>query len=223
MENGQLQLQMHPSAKLTPLWKRTFDVSLSLFLLILLFPICLLIVIAILLESEGEVVYVSKRVGAGYKVFDLFKFRTMYEGAELQLFDLAKSRNRYIENNDATPAFIKIDNDPRITKVGKVLRMTSLDEIPQLLNVLKGDMSIVGNRPIPLYEAQILINENKLERFYAPGGITGIWQVSKRKKQAVTEAERITMDNSYVYKMNPVTDMKIMVKTVLVVLSSNNS
>ena len=96
--------------------------------------------------------------------------------------------------------FVKIKNDPRVTKVGMFLRNTSIDELPQLINVLKGDMSIVGNRPLPLYEAEQLTSDDWGERFLAPAGITGLWQVMKRGKGSMSEEERKALDNAYARK-----------------------
>jgi lipopolysaccharide/colanic/teichoic acid biosynthesis glycosyltransferase len=102
------------------------------------------------------------------------------------------------EINDSCSAFIKITDDPRVTKVGKIIRNTSIDELPQLINVLKGDMSIVGNRPLPLYEAELLTKDKLSKRFLAPAGITGLWQVELRGRGGeMSEEERIEMDNKY--------------------------
>ena len=131
------------------LWsmKRAFDITVSAVALLMLFPLCLLIALIIKLESRGPVFYISKRAGTGYKIFDFYKFRTMRVGADAELAQLAHL-NQYGEN--AQGVFFKIKDDPRITRFGQFLRNTSLDEIPQLLNVLIGDMSLVGNRPLDL-------------------------------------------------------------------------
>ena len=97
----------------------------------------------------------------------------------------------------AKASFLKVANDPRITPVGHFLRNTSLDELPQLFNVVKGDMSLVGNRPLPLYEAETLTNDDDAERFLAPAGITGLWQVTERGRADVSEARRKALDNEY--------------------------
>ncbi len=111
-------------------------------------------------------------------------------------------------------AFIKIKNDPRITKVGRFIRKTSIDELPQLVNVLKGDMSIVGNRPIPLYEAEVLTSDSYSERFLAPAGITGLWQVSKRGKADMSNEERKQLDNTYANTYSFFGDIKLLFRTV---------
>jgi lipopolysaccharide/colanic/teichoic acid biosynthesis glycosyltransferase len=118
--------------------------------------------------------------------------------------------------------FIKIANDPRVTKVGKFIRKTSIDELPQLFNVLKGEMSIVGNRPIPLYEAEMLTSDNYIERFNAPAGITGLWQVSKRGQANMSEDERKMLDTEYVKNMSLWTDIKILIKTPLALIADED-
>lgn len=116
------------------------------------------------------------------------------------------------EQNDCT--FIKIKDDPRITRVGRFLRNTSLDELPQLFNVLRGDMSLVGNRPLPLYEAEQLTTEDAILRFAAPAGITGLWQVSKRGKGDMSEEERKQLDIEYALNYSLAMDIKILWKTL---------
>lgn len=111
-------------------------------------------------------------------------------------------------------AFFKIKDDPRITRVGKFLRNTSLDELPQLINVLRGDMSLVGNRPLPLYEAEQLTGDEAALRFLAPAGITGLWQVTKRgRKGEMTDRERIELDKEYAREYSFVHDAKLIMKT----------
>ncbi len=111
-------------------------------------------------------------------------------------------------------AFVKISNDPRITPFGKFLRNSSLDELPQLINVLKGDMSIVGNRPLPLYEAEKLTTDQQLRRFLAPAGITGLWQVTKRGKKEMSAEERVLLDVYYAKKFSMKHDMFILFRTI---------
>jgi lipopolysaccharide/colanic/teichoic acid biosynthesis glycosyltransferase len=110
--------------------------------------------------------------------------------------------------------FIKIHNDPRMTKVGKFIRKTSIDELPQLWNVLMGDMSIVGNRPLPLYEAEKLTTDKYALRFIAPAGITGLWQVEKRGKSKMSEKERLMLDNSYAEKNSFFSDIMLIIRTI---------
>ena len=134
----------------------------------------------------------------GFKIFKFYKFRTMEVNADKKIEALAHL-NQYSSQNEVV-RFFKISNDPRITKVGRFLRNTSLDELPQLFNVLKGDMSLVGNRPLPLYEAATLTTNECVERFMAPAGITGLWQIKKRGKAEISIEERIELDISYARK-----------------------
>lgn len=119
-------------------------------------------------------------------------------------------------------SFVKFQNDPRITKLGAFLRKSSIDELPQLWNVLKGDMSMVGNRPLPLYEAEKLTRDQSVLRFEAPAGITGLWQVSKRGKADMSEEERIELDNEYASKRSLIYDIKLLIKTVPALMQKEN-
>ncbi len=235
--------------------KRLFDIVVASTALILLSPLLLTVMLLIKLESKGSIFYVSKRVGRGYKIFDFYKFRSMYEGADSKLKEV-KSSNQYAQeiindtSEDTCPqceklghpcspilyidgheicenhylkskknkiksTFIKIENDPRITKIGKFIRNTSIDELPQLINVLKGDMSIVGNRPLPLYEAELLTTDEWSERFLAPAGLTGLWQVKKRGKSGSMSAEeRKQLDNYYARKSSFLFDLKLIFMTI---------
>jgi lipopolysaccharide/colanic/teichoic acid biosynthesis glycosyltransferase len=195
------------------LWsmKRAFDILVSGVALLILLPVCILIAIIIKLESKGPIFYISKRAGTGYKIFNFYKFRTMREGADAELAQLAHL-NQYSEHS-GNGVFFKIKDDPRITKFGQFLRNTSLDEIPQLFNVLTGDMSLVGNRPLPLYEAEKLTKDQIAWRFLAPAGITGLWQITKRGKDNMSPEERIALDMEYAMKNSFWLDMKILLST----------
>ncbi|MBL0744252.1 sugar transferase [Chryseolinea lacunae] len=199
-----------PKIKLWAL-KRTFDILVSGTALLFLSPIMLLVALLIKLESKGPVFYISKRAGSGYKIFDFYKFRSMRIGADAELAKLAHL-NQYSEQTDGS-VFFKLKNDPRVSRLGQVLRDTSLDELPQLINVLKGDMSLVGNRPLPLYEAEKLTKDQIAWRFLAPAGITGLWQVTKRGKENMSEEERIQLDMEYAMNNSFLYDMKIFVGT----------
>ena len=119
-------------------------------------------------------------------------------------------------------SFVKFQDDPRVTKLGSFLRKSSLDELPQLWNVLKGDMSLVGNRPLPLYEAEKLTKDQSVLRFKAPAGITGLWQVSKRGKKDMSEEERISLDNEYALKRNLAYDTRLLFKTIPALFQKEN-
>lgn len=191
--------------------KRFSDILLSSLALLVLSPILLLIALIIKIESRGPVFYISKRAGSGYKIFDFYKFRSMRAGADKELKNLAHL-NQYSEGSAET-VFFKIKDDPRITSFGMFLRNSSLDELPQLFNVLKGDMSLVGNRPLPLYEAERLTKDQIAWRFLAPAGITGLWQVTKRGNKEMSLDERIHLDMEYAMKNSFLLDMKIIFAT----------
>lgn len=121
---------------------------------------------------------------------------------------------------DESGLFFKIQNDPRVTRVGRLLRKTSIDEIPQLLNVIKSDMSLVGNRPLPLYEAQQLTTDDAIARFLAPAGLTGLWQVTKRGTADLSAIERIDLDTRYAHTHTFLGDLQIMLRTIPALLQS---
>lgn len=129
---------------------------------------------------------------------------------------------RYNKQNAAGSAFFKIKNDPRITKIGGFIRNTSIDELPQLWNVIIGDMSIVGNRPLPLYEAEKLTTDKYVLRFSAPAGITGLWQVEKRGKGEMSEDERLMLDNTYAQNHSFKNDIKLILKTIPALLQKED-
>jgi lipopolysaccharide/colanic/teichoic acid biosynthesis glycosyltransferase len=191
---------------------RLIDITLSLLLLTILLPLFLLIAIAIKFDSRGSVFYVSLRAGKGYRVFNFYKFRTMVANADKKM-DQIKHLNQYSASETSKDIFVKINNDPRITRLGKFLRNTSLDELPQLINVLIGDMSIVGNRPLPLYEASALTTDEYAERFLAPAGMTGLWQTNGRGHEKMSAEERINMDIDYAKKHSLMFDLYILLRT----------
>ena len=120
-----------------------------------------------------------------------------------------------VRNSDNTSVFVKIEHDPRVTKVGRFLRKFSLDELPQLFNILRGDMSVVGNRPLPLYEAELLTNDDSIDRFMAPAGLTGLWQVEKRGDSGKLSAkERKELDIRYGKEFSFWYDIKIILRTL---------
>lgn len=193
-----------------PAAKRIFDILVALAALPIMFPFAAMVAAAIAIESPGPVFYRSKRVGTGYRIFDFLKFRSMYADADRRLQDLAHM-NQYQGNG---PKFVKIVRDPRVTRVGRFIRKYSIDEWPQIFNILRGDMSVVGNRPLPLYEAQQLTKEEYCARFLAPAGLTGLWQVSKRGRSDMDAEERIALDIAYA--TNPYSvwrDLKIVLQT----------
>jgi lipopolysaccharide/colanic/teichoic acid biosynthesis glycosyltransferase len=199
-----------------PTGKRAMDVFFSGMALLLLSPLFIIVAIAIKLDSKGAIVYKSKRVGTGYKVFDFYKFRSMRSDADQLLAKLSVENNQYAaeETGGQSASFVKIKNDPRITKLGAFLRSSSIDELPQFVNILKGDMSIVGNRPLPVYEAEMLTSNEWAMRFLGPAGLTGLWQVTKRGKDDMSERERKKLDNFYAQNYSLLLDLKIILGTI---------
>jgi lipopolysaccharide/colanic/teichoic acid biosynthesis glycosyltransferase len=196
-----------------PTMKRLFDIAVSGSALLVLSPLFMVVAAVIATGSKGPVIFKSKRVGTGYKVFDFYKFRSMRSGASAELKDLG-NLNQYKAEDAAKSVFVKLKNDPRITKFGQFLRTYSIDELPQLFNVLKGDMSLVGNRPLPLYEAEMLTSNEWTMRFLGPAGLTGLWQVSRRGKADMSERERKRLDNFYAQNYSFWLDLKILMKTL---------
>ena len=180
--------------------KRCIDLVLSLALLGLTAPIFLVIAIAIKIDSPGPVFYNSLRVGKKGRRFTFYKFRTMVADADLQ-------KERLRKMNERSGPFFKISNDPRITRVGAFLRKFSLDELPQLCNVLKGDMSLVGPRPHPLDDYASYELEH-LRRLDVMPGITGLWQVTARKDPSFER--NLALDLQYIEHWSPWEDLKIL-------------
>jgi lipopolysaccharide/colanic/teichoic acid biosynthesis glycosyltransferase len=202
--------------------KRVFDIVVSATLIIALSPVFLLVMIAIKLESKGPIFYISKRAGRGYRIFNFYKFRTMVQEANDKIADFSHL-NLYNPLKENGPVFIKIDNDPRITRIGAFLRKCSLDELPQLWNVFIGDMSLVGNRPLPLYEAATLTTDEWAKRFMAPAGMTGLWQIKKKRQNKMTAEERISLDINYADNSNFLFDLWIMANTPSAVIQRTNA
>lgn len=202
-------------------FKRVIDVLISSISLLIFLPFFVVIGILIKIDSKGPIFYTSYRAGFNYCIFKFLKFRTMVSNADHNLSNLM-DKNQYNTVDKDSPAFFKISNDPRITRFGKFLRNTSLDELPQLVNVLKGDMSLVGNRPLPLYEAKTLTTDTHAERFNAPAGITGLWQISKRGQREMSAEERIALDILYARNNSLVNDLQIMMKTPMALIQKEN-
>ncbi|MCM1542857.1 MAG: sugar transferase [Blautia sp.] len=189
--------------------KRMFDIVASLMGMILLSPIFLLVALAIKIEDHGPVFFVQERNGINGRVFRMYKFRSMCTDAEKMHQDL-------LEKNELDGPAFKMKNDPRLTKVGKVLRRTSIDELPQLLNILKGEMSVVGPRPLPTYETE-QCNAYQRQRMLVKPGLTCYWQCSGRND--IPFDEWVEMDLKYIREESVLTDIRIIFKTIGSVIS----
>jgi len=195
------------------LFKRAFDIAFSSLVLIVLSPVLLAIAIAITLDSPGSILYSSERVGKKGRIFRCFKFRTMVRDAE-------KRRADVMHMNERDGVLFKISNDPRVTALGRFLRKYSLDEVPQFLNVLLGDMSVVGPRP-PLASEVKEYKLSHLRRLDVTPGITGLWQVQARQDPSFDSY--ISLDLAYIEKQNMWLDVKIILRTVGVMLAGTGS
>jgi exopolysaccharide biosynthesis polyprenyl glycosylphosphotransferase len=189
--------------------KRAFDVVAATGLLILLSPVLFAIALAVRLSSRGPVLYRSVRPGIGLRPFHCLKFRTMYEDAEERQGELESL-------NEASGPLFKIREDPRMTPVGRLLRRFSLDELPQLINVVRGEMSLVGPRPLPERDFEML-EEWHRKRYLVLPGITGLWQVSGRSELDFDDL--VQLDFLYLERWSIALDLAILFKTIPAVLS----
>ena len=222
-----------------PLWKRAFDIAASLSAILLLSPLLIVVAAAIKLDSPGPVVYKSKRVGSNYRIFDFLKFRSMRSDADRRLKEL-EDLNQYA----SAPA---AEDDAKMTLDDEEIRKLLADtengmlyaddfvipeeahqhqletELPQLFNILRGDMSVVGNRPLPLYEAERLTSDEYIERFMCPSGLTGLWQVEKRGQAGkLSPEQRKQLDIEYARRMSPWFDLKIILRTFTAFIQKEN-
>ncbi|MBI4231722.1 sugar transferase [Candidatus Peregrinibacteria bacterium] len=213
-QDAVITLSSGPRDELMLFVKRLIDIFASLMFLIFLLPILLSIAFAVKVTSKGNIIFKQERAGIGGRKFTFYKFRTMYAGADKERFELEK------ENEMAGPVF-KIKEDPRITKIGKLLRKFSIDELPQLWNVLKGDMSLVGPRPLPVYEVAKFQRWQRRRMSMRPG-ITCIWQVEGRN--VVNDfTQWVAMDLQYVDNWSLWLDFKLLVKTIPAVISGKGA
>ena len=212
-----LEVKNNLAQRRNRLFKRIFDITATVIGGILILPVALIVAILIYLDSPGPIVFGHKRVGQGGKEFPCYKFRSMVPNAQEALEIYLK------ENPEAREEWerdFKLKDDPRVTKIGKFLRKTSLDELPQLWNVLIGDMSLVGPRPI--VRAEVEKYGEYINDFYlVPPGITGVWQVSGRSD--TTYEERVLMDSWYVHNWSVWIDIVYLVKTVFAVIKSKGA
>jgi len=190
-------------------FKRALDLVAALVLIIVQLPIFLLVAVLIKTTSRGPVFFAQERIGLGKRRFNLYKFRTMVENAEAKLAELEHL-------NEVSGPVFKITNDPRITPIGRFLRKTSLDEMPQLLNVLKGDMSLVGPRPLPIRDYKGFDKDWHRRRFSVRPGITCLWQVDGRS--SIPFEKWMELDMKYIDEWSLWLDLKILVRTIPAVL-----
>ncbi len=203
--NGEISM----SLKIYSLFKRIFDVVSSTLLLIILSPLFLILIILVKLDSKGPVFFGHKRIGYKGEIISVYKFRSMVQNAEEVLRNFTPEQKAEFEKN------FKLDDDPRVTKIGAFLRKTSLDELPQLINIIKGDMSVVGPRPIVQKEvAKYGKYSDKL--FSVKPGLTGFWQANGRSD--TTYDERVQMDMYYIDNRSTWLDIKIIFKTFIAVV-----
>jgi exopolysaccharide biosynthesis polyprenyl glycosylphosphotransferase len=193
--------------------KRAIDLTIATFLLLMLAPVLAIIAIVIKLNSPGAVFYAAKRIGHKGRTFDCYKFRTMVEDADQLKASLSNQ-------NERDGILFKITNDPRVTRIGQLLRKYSLDELPQLYNVIRGDMSLVGPRP-PVASEVAQYDLSDLRRLDVLPGLTGLWQVEARQDPSFDNY--ISLDTAYIENWSLLLDIKILARTVAVVLAGTGS
>ena len=192
--------------------KRVIDVVGSVVLIVLLAPLMLLIILLVKLSSRGPAVFVQRRIGFRCNEFGMYKFRTMVADAERMQASLAEQSGG---------GFFKLQDDPRVTRVGRIMRRFSLDELPQVFNVLEGTMSLVGPRPLLVSDLERFPLRGQMRRFSVRPGMTGLWQVSGRS--LTTEEERMHFDREYVNHWSLWLDLRILLRTVAAVLTGRGA
>lgn len=198
--------------------KRGFDIFFSALALLLALPFLVFIFVGIKLTSGGKVFFSHERIGRGGKKFSCYKFRTMYPDAEKRLKEILKQCPERKKEWDATH---KLKNDPRVTPIGAFLRKTSLDELPQFWNVLKGDLSVVGPRPVVDDELKTHFGPKAEKILSIRPGITGLWQVSGRSDTSYST--RVMLDEKYVDNHSLMLDIKLIAKTIPSMISSKGA
>jgi exopolysaccharide biosynthesis polyprenyl glycosylphosphotransferase len=198
------------SGKILPaLAKRAMDCVFSLLLLILLAPLLLAVAVLVKLMSPGPILFRQTRVGLNKRQFSIYKFRTMIANAE-------QVQDQLLSMNEMSGPVFKIQNDPRVTPLGRILRKTSIDELPQLFNVLQGDMSLVGPRAMSLRDYRLFDQDWQRRRFSVKPGITCLWQVNGRN--SIPFEQWMELDMQYIDKWSLWLDLKILIQTVPAVL-----
>lgn len=198
--------------------KRAFDIFFSLFAFSFGFPLFILVAFLVWISSRTFVIYGHERIGRGGKPFRCYKFRTMYPDADLRLQQLLEENPKLKAEWEKTH---KLRNDPRITPIGRFLRKTSLDELPQFWNILKGDLSVVGPRPVVKAELQKYFGRKAPFILSVRPGLTGLWQVSGRSDTSYEK--RILLDEEYIRKQSFTLDLKLIAKTIPAMLFSKGA
>lgn len=193
--------------------KKMTDRILSVFGLVILSPLFLVVSVLIKREDHGPIFYVQRRIGRNGKIFNMYKFRSMIVHADKKIDDL-------VNRNEVEGPMFKMHNDPRVTRVGRVIRKYSLDELPQLFNVLRGDMSLVGPRP-PLEREVRDYTSYDFQRLMVTPGCTGLWQVTERND--VGFHEMVELDLEYIQKSGFIFDLWILVRTVWIMIRPNSA
>lgn len=214
IESGYMAAQVKPNSRLCyRILKRTMDIVCSALALIVLSPVLLITAIAIKIEDGNPAIFTQDRNGLNGKVFRMYKFRSMCKNAP-------ELHAALLEQNESDGPAFKMKEDPRITKVGRFIRRTSIDELPQLVNILKGDMSIVGPRPLPTYETE-QCTEYQNQRLLVKPGLTCYWQCSGRSD--IPFDEWMEMDIKYVQDASLWVDIKMIFRTVWVVIRGDGA
>jgi lipopolysaccharide/colanic/teichoic acid biosynthesis glycosyltransferase len=207
-------LAWESTIRLSYLMKRILDLSVSTLALFLLLPVFLLTALSIVIENPGPVFFIQIRVGRDGRHFRFYKFRSMIVNADKIKAELAA------QNESKDGVIFKMKKDPRITRTGRIIRKFSIDELPQLINVLKGDMSLVGPRPpVPGEVAQYTLEQRK--RLHAIPGITGLWQVSGRSD--IPFSDQVRLDLQYIQSAGVINDLFLLLKTIPAVLSGRGA
>lgn len=221
-KSGSIEAGMNPKlapgiASPMPSWqlvtKRVIDILIPVLFAPIVVPVCVLAAIAIKLDSAGPVFFRQTRIGQNGKPFTLFKFRSMHKDAE-------RMRKELERLNEASGPIFKIRKDPRITRVGRILRKTSLDELPQLINVIRGEMSLVGPRP-PLPEEVEKYNAYQMGRLAVKPGLTCLWQIQGRS--SISFDKWVELDLEYIRNQSLWLDLKILLKTLPAVLKGTGA
>lgn len=193
--------------------KRLFDIAASLFALLITLPLTLVVSLCIYLDDRGPIFYTQERIGKDGKPFRIYKFRSMCQNAD-------DKKKELTEQNEVNGAMFKMSNDPRVTRVGCFIRRHSIDELPQLINVLLGNMTVVGPRP-PLPEEVNQYSKHDKERLKVKPGCTGLWQVSGRN--SLDFDEMVELDIDYIEHASLLLDMKICFKTIWIMIYPNEA